>query len=63
MWTTILSLFSKSPDVGAGTFETSLLRIQQADLADEKRRRNASILMLGLGVVGFAGIIYLVGRK
>ena len=65
MWGALLALISGKGSEGAGTetFETSLLRGQQAQLAEERSRRNTAIFMLVGGVVGFAGVVYLVSRK
>ena len=65
MWGALLALFSGKSSEGAGvqTFESSLLRAQQAQLAEEKSRRNTAILMLVGGALGFAGVIYLVSKK
>ena len=65
MWTALLSMVG-----GGGTnkgninpFASELAAMNQAEAVDNARRRNMGLLFFGVGVVGFAGLVYLLGRK
>lgn len=64
MWGAILGMVTGG---GKGArpnlFANELALVSNQNAQEASRRRNMALLALGVGVVGFAGLVYLVGRK
>lgn len=63
MWGKLLSMVGGSKGDGSNIFASSLMTGNVQDAQDAARRRNMALLAVGVGIAGFAGLVYLVGRK